>query len=121
MNMLPIIAAALFLTLAGCAESGADGSLTYDGSANGSHDQSITCDNQGTIEGSGDVTVGQIRVTLTDSNGATLLDQTYNDRFTLAETTVSGSSGTWSLSAVRSSASLTGDSFSGNYEFHVNC
>lgn len=121
MNMIPLIAAGLILTLSGCSGIGAEASLEYSGSANGTHSDSFKCDDQGTIKGSGNVPDGQVSITLKDSDGKVLFQQTFKEAFTLDARTVSGASGSWSFDASRSGDDVVGDAFSGNYEFHVNC
>ncbi|HLF16491.1 MAG TPA: hypothetical protein VI796_03555 [Candidatus Thermoplasmatota archaeon] len=107
--------------LAGCAGAGAESTLEYDGIANGTHSDSVNCDDQGTINGSGNVPDGSVLITLKDSEGKQLLRQSFSGDFTLAKTAVSGASGAWSFQAQRSGDDLVGDAFSGDYAFHVNC
>ncbi len=124
MNMTHILTVALVGTafaLAGCTDGGAEANLSYTGEEDGVHSESVTCDDAGTIKGSGSIPDGEVLVTLKDSAGKQLLQQTFKGDFTLDETKVSGSSGSWSFQAQRTSDDLVGDSFSGNYVFNVNC
>lgn len=121
MNMTHILAAGILIVLSGCAGVGAESTLEYDGSENGTHSDAIKCDDQGSIKGSGNIPDGTVAVTLTDAEGKVLLQQTFQGDFTLEEKDVSGASGSWSFRALRSGDDVVGDSFSGDYEFHVNC
>ena len=121
MNAKYVLCAAAVLALSGCAGVGSESTLKYDGNANGTHSETPGCDDQGKIKGSGHVPDGNVLVTLKDSNGKQLFQQTFNGDFTLDEETVSGASGTWNLQAQRSGDDLAGDAFSGDYAFHLNC
>ena len=120
-NLLTIGFVGTLFGLAGCAGAGAEAELKYDGAASGTHTDAITCDDQATIKGNGNVADGEVMVTLKDSAGNQLLQQTFKGDFTLVEKTVSGSSGAWSVSAQRSGDDVVGDAFTGKYEFYVNC
>lgn len=121
MNPTPLLAALAFVALSGCAGLGSESTLRYDGAANGTHSDAMRCDDQGTIRGSGNVPDGAVLITLSDSDGKQLFQRTFKGDFTLASETVSGASGTWSFGAQRSGDDLVGDSFSGDYAFHVDC
>jgi hypothetical protein len=122
MNMTHLITASFVaIAMAGCAGAGSDASLSYDGSSNGTHSDSVKCDDAGSIKGSGNVPDGEVLVTLKDSAGRQLLSQTFKGDFTLASKAVSGSSGTWSFSASRTGDDIVGDTFRGDYAFHVTC
>jgi hypothetical protein len=116
-----VFCAAAMLALSGCAGLGSDSTLKYDGTANGTHSESPGCDDQGRIAGSGNVADGSVLVTLKDSTGKQLFQQTFKGDFKLDEKTVSGAAGTWNLQAERSGDDLAGDAFSGKYAFHLKC
>jgi hypothetical protein len=113
--------AGIVLVLAGCAGVGAESTLKYDGTANGTHSETPGCDDQGKLKGSGNVPDGQVLITLKDSAGKQLMQQSFKGEFTFPEQTVTGASGTWSLAASRSGDDLAGDAFAGNYAFYLNC
>jgi hypothetical protein len=121
MKLTYLLGTSAILALSGCAGVGADSTLKYDGAANGSHSDTFDCDDEGTIEGSGDIADGQVTVTLRDSDGDQLFQQTYSDSFTLDTRTISGASGAWNLAAQRSGDDVLGDAFSGDYAIHVRC
>lgn len=109
------------LAMSGCAGVGSESTLKYDGEANGSHSEAPACDDQGKLKGSGSIPDGSVSVTLKDAAGKQLLSQTFKGDFNLAEQTVSGTSGKWSLTATRSGDDLAGDAFSGDYAFYLDC
>lgn len=124
MNSTRILTIALVgtaLVLAGCTDVGAQADLNYNGQENGSHSQSVQCSDAGTIKGSGSITDGEVLITLQDADGKQLLQRTFSGDFTLDETRVSGSSGSWSFQAQRTSDSTLGDEFSGSYAFSLSC
>ena len=121
MNIIYLVSAGLVVALSGCTGDGGSSNLSYDGKANGSHSDTAGCDDQGTIQGSGNIPDGAVLITLKDSAGKQLFQQTFKDSFTLDKRTVSGASGTWSIEARRSGDDLVGDSFSGKYDFTVDC
>jgi hypothetical protein len=121
MNITPLLAATAFVALSGCAGLGSESTLKYDGAANGAHSDTVQCDDEGRIKGSGNVPDGAVLVTLADADGKQLFQQTFKGGFMLPEETVSGASGSWSFDARRSGDDLVGDSFSGDYAFYVNC
>jgi hypothetical protein len=115
------IFAGLVLALSGCSGLGAEGTLTFDGSGNGSHSQTPNCAAQGSIKGSGATTDGQVMVTVRDSSGKQLFSQSFSGQFTLASTALNGASGSWSFVAQRSASGLGTAPFAGHYEFYVDC
>ncbi|HET6398972.1 MAG TPA: hypothetical protein VFH47_05405 [Candidatus Thermoplasmatota archaeon] len=119
MNPIYAISASLLVALAGCA--GAAANLSYNGSANGTHSETADCDDAGTIKGSGHVRDGSVLITLKDAAGKQLFQQSFKGEFKLDAKAVSGSSGTWTLSAQRNGDDLLGDAFSGKYGFNVDC
>lgn len=124
MNMTHILTIALVgsaFALAGCTASGAQADLQYNGEEDGAHSESVECDDSGSIKGSGSIPDGEVLIILKDSAGKQLLQQTFKGDFTLDETKVSGAAGSWSFQAQRTSDDLIGDTFSGNYAFHVSC
>jgi len=116
-----VLYAGIILALSGCTGAEAASTLKYNGSANGTHSETSRCDDQGSIKGSGNIPDGAVVVTLKDSAGKQLLQQTFKGDFTLAEKTVAGASGTWSLHAARQGDDLAGDAFSGKYTFYLDC
>lgn len=120
-NVKYVLCAGLLVALSGCAGVGAETTLKFDGSGNGSHSEAPACDDQGKVKGSGSIADGDVMITLKDSSGDQLFRQTFKGDFTLDERTVSGASGTWDIHAQRGGDDLAGDAFSGNYAFHVNC
>ncbi len=120
MNLTYILSAGIVLAISGCMGAGAS-NLSYDGQANGTHSDTATCDDQGSIKGSGTIPDGSVLITLKDSAGKQLFQQSFKESFTLAAKTVSGASGTWTLDAQRSGDDLVGDSFSGKYDFNLDC
>lgn len=126
MNMKYVLCAGLVLALSGCTAKGTEATppeamLKYDGNGNGVHSETPQCDDQGKVKGSGGVPDGDVTITLKDSSGRQLLQQTFKGDFTLDEKTVSGASGTWNFQAQRSSDDLAGDPFAGHYVFYVDC
>jgi hypothetical protein len=120
MNTIYFLTASVLL-LAGCASAPAS-SLAFDGKGNGTHSDTATCDDAGTIKGRGNVADGSVLVTLKDSAGKQLFQQTFKGEFTLESKPVSGASGTWTIDGSRSSDdTLGGDPFSGNYSFNLSC
>lgn len=111
----------LLLVFSGCAGVGAETTLKFDGSGNGTHSETPRCDDEGQVKGTGSIPDGDVLVTLKDSSGKQLFQQTFKGDFTLDERTVSGASGTWNIHAQRGGDDLAGDAFSGNYAFYVNC
>lgn len=115
----------LVVALPGClgfgTDGGADAALTFDGKGAGQHSQTAACDDQGTIEGSGTIADGEVVITLRDASGTRLFQQTFQGEFDLAEKTVSGTAGDWNIHAQRSGNDVLGDSYTGSYEFFVNC
>jgi type 1 fimbria pilin len=122
MKLTIIIAISAILALSGCINAAADSNLKYNGAANGAHSDTVKCTDTGKIKGSGNVPDGQVSITLKDSAGKQLFQETFKGTFTLSEKTVSGASGSWGFEAQRSSESLVaGDKFRGDYSFHVTC
>lgn len=116
-----VLYAGLVFALAGCAGAGAESTLRFDGNGNGTHSETPQCDDQGKVKGSGSIPDGDVMVTVKDSAGKQLFQQSFKGDFTLDERTVSGASGTWSFQAQRSGDDLAGDAFAGDYAFYVNC
>lgn len=53
--------------------------------------------------------------------GKQLHQQSFSVDFTRSEKTVSGASGTWTVSAQRSGNDVAGDAFVGKHSFYVQC
>lgn len=113
------------MTLAGCAGGGgtlgSDASLTFDGSGSGTHSEEVDCNDDGTLTGDGNVSDGQLQVTVTDGSGDEVFSQTFEGEFTLEPKTMNGASGTWEVQGERSGDDLAGDEFQGEYTFRLDC
>jgi hypothetical protein len=110
------------LALAGCiGDSGGSASVSFDGAGNGSHDDSAGCDKDGTLVASGQVDSGQVDVRVTDGDGRPLFSRQFDGGANLQAEALDGASGTWTLRAVRSSDTLLGSEFSGDYSFRLTC
>lgn len=121
MNVKYMVCGALVVALSGCAGLGAETTLKFDGSGNGTHSETPKCDDQGKVKGTGSIPDGNVVITMKDSSGKQLFQQTFEGDFTLDERTLTGASGTWNIHASRSGDDLAGDAFQGNYAFYVNC
>lgn len=122
--MLRLAAFALLsiAALSGCiGDSGGSASVSFDGSGNGSHDDSTDCDSDGTLVASGQVDEGQVDVRVTDGDGATVFSRQFDGGANLDTEPLDGASGDWTIRAVRSSDSLLGTEFSGDYSFNLSC
>jgi hypothetical protein len=114
--------ALLVLLVAGCVgDSGGSATVDYSGASTGSHADATRCDADGSITGSGNISDGVVHVSVRDASDKELYAQDFKGDFTLAEAKLSGASGTWTISADRSSDALVGGSFNGHYTFHVAC
>lgn len=110
--------------LAGCNqvnELAAEAELLYDGAQSGTHSDTTSCDADGSIKGSGDITDGQVAVRVTDGDGTTMFQRTFDGEFSLPKQSLDGDSGDWTLSAARGGDDLLGDEFRGEYAFFLNC
>lgn len=127
MTMKLALSATVMLIVAfpGCVgfggNGGASAALTFDGDSSGQHSQTAECDDQGTIDGSGNVADGEVTITLRDASDKRLFQQTFEGDFELKEKTVSGTAGDWDIHAQRAGNDVVGDAFAGSYEFFVNC
>lgn len=124
MNTLAAAATVLTVALAGCNQAKelvAEAEVMYDGGSNGSHSDTATCDADGDIRGNGDVQDGSVTITVEDSDGTELFQRTFDGSFDLSKQPITGDSGTWSISAVRTSDDVLGDQFAGEYAFFLNC
>src|SRR5688500_18111149 len=92
---LALIPVAL-LALAGCiGDSGGSASVSFDGSGNGSHDDSADCDSDGTLVASGQVDQGQVDVRVTDGDGRAVFSRQFDGGANLDAEALDGASGTW--------------------------
>lgn len=122
--LMMIVAGTAMMALSGCtAVDGltAEAELTYDGSSNGDHSDRADCDAKGELSGAGDIHDGGVHVTVEDSDGTILFSQTFDGSFTLADTTLDGDSGAWTLHAIRGGDDVVGDEFGGEYQFYLDC
>jgi hypothetical protein len=118
LSLLPLLVAAL----AGCiGDSGGAASVSFDGTGNGTHDDSTKCDSDGTLVASGQVDEGQVDVRVTDGDGRPVFSQQFDGGANLDTRTLDGASGTWTIRAVRTSDTLLGSEFSGDYSFRLSC
>ena len=112
----------LLLAVSGCiGDSGGSARVSYQGNENGSHDDSTTCDSDGTLTASANVREGQVDIRVTDGEGRALFSQQFDGGANLDAQALEGSSGTWRISAVRTSDSLLGTPFEGDYSFRLAC
>ena len=112
----------LLLAIAGCiGDSGGSAKVSYDGSGNGTDSDSTDCDDDGTLVASGQVDSGQVNVRVTDGDGRQVFAQQFDGGANLDTQALSGESGKWTLTAVRSSDTLLGSPFSGDYTFRLSC
>ncbi|MHB1260843.1 MAG: hypothetical protein ACYC2H_03920 [Thermoplasmatota archaeon] len=118
MLILPIA----LLALAGCiGDSGGSASVSFDGTGNGSHDDSTDCDKDGTLYATGQVDAGQVDVRVTDGDGRPVFSRQFDGGANLEAEALDGASGSWTIRATRSSDSLLGSEFSGDYSFRLSC
>jgi hypothetical protein len=112
----------LAAVLAGCVgDSGGSASVSFDGTGNGSHDDQTKCDKDATVFSNGQVDKGQVDVRVTDGDGREAFHQQFDGGANMDARSLSGASGTWRISATRSSDTLLGDEFSGHYTFNLSC
>ena len=117
-----IVAPLLAAGVAGCVgDSGGSASVSFDGSGNGSHDDSTRCDKDATVFSNGQVDQGQVDVRVTDGDGREAFSQQFDGGANMDARSLSGASGTWRISATRSSDTLLGAEFSGHYTFNLSC
>ena len=108
--------------LAGCVgDSGGSATVSYDGTGNGADEDSTSCDEDGTLVASGQVDSGQVDVRVTDGDGRTVFTRQFDGGANLEAQAIDGASGEWGLSAVRTSDTLLGEPFSGDYRFRLTC
>lgn len=113
--------ATLFL-LAGCAgDSGGHANVSFNGSGNGSTEDSTHCDADGTILAHGTVDNGQVTIRVKDGDGREVYSKMYDGGFNVDTDKVAGASGSWKLTASRSSDTLLGSEFKGDYDVTLNC
>lgn len=121
MRLLLASVSALVL-LTGCiGDSGGSARLSYEGNEIGSHNESEDCDKEGHLLGSGSISRGSVRVTVTTDDGERYGD-TFTGDFTLASQELTGQSGDWTLTATRIGGTNLGLSgFDGSYSFTMTC
>lgn len=118
----PTALALLLAGLAGCiGDSGGSASVSFDGSGNGSHDDETRCDKDATVFSNGQVDEGQVDVRVTDGDGREAFRQQFDGGANMDARGLSGASGTWRISAIRSSDTILGAEFSGHYTFSLSC
>lgn len=113
---------AVLVAASGCLAVGADAHLDYDGRGNGSHSETASCGDKGTIRTTGEVHDGRLTIRLTDSGDTEVFQKEFrNGSIEMTAVEARGDSGTWTLSASRSGDDLAGDSFNGNYQIRLDC
>lgn len=121
MMRLLLIPTALLL-LSGCiGDSGGSAKLSFDGSGNGSSSDQTKCDTDATFYANGSVDSGQVNVRVSDGDGATAFEQQFDGGANIDARGLEGASGTWRITATRSSDTLLGSPFSGSYTFRLAC
>jgi hypothetical protein len=116
--MLPVA----ILAFAGCiGDSGGSAAVSFDGTGNGSHEDSTKCDKDGTLVAQGQVDEGQVDVRVTDGDGRPVFSRQFDGGANLDAEALDGASGTWEIRAVRSSDTLLGSEFKGDYSFRLSC
>lgn len=122
MARLALAALALVPLLAGCiGDSGGSATVSYDGTGNGADEDSTSCDGDATLVASGQVDAGQVDVRVTDGDGRVAFARQFDGGANLDAQALEGAGGRWELSALRSSDSLLGSPFSGQYRFRLAC
>jgi hypothetical protein len=110
------------LLLAGCiGDSGGTAEVSFDGTGNGSHEDSAKCNDDGTLVSNGQVDEGQVDVRVTDGDGRTVFSQEFDGGANLDAKSIEGASGTWTVHATRSADMILGSPFSGDYTFRLTC
>lgn len=117
-----LAAASLALLLSGCVgDSGGSASVSFDGQGNGSHSDGTDCDSDGTLVASGQVDAGQVDVRITDGDGKVVFSRQFDGGANLDAQALDGASGDWEITALRTSDTLLGQPFSGDYSFRLSC
>ena len=121
----PLILLALAALLAGCADD-ADldseaATLDFEGQDSGTHSDTAECDEDATLAGTGTIEDGSIEVTVMDGSGTEQFSKTYDGGVDAEGERMEGSSGSWTLTVVRSGDDLVGDEFNGQYSFTLTC
>lgn len=117
-----LLCALAALALAGCTgDSGGRASVSFDGNGNGSHDDSTSCNSDGTLVAHGQVDDGQVTARITDSDGKQLYTKTFDGGFNADGERLNGASGSWRITATRSSDTVLGTPFRGDYTFTLTC
>jgi hypothetical protein len=122
--MAPLRSLALLpvLMLAGCiGDSGGAASVSYDGTGNGVDRDSTDCDNDGTLVASGQVDDGQVDVRVTDGDGHPVFSRQFDGGANLDAQSLDGANGEWTITATRTSDTILGSPFSGDYSFRLSC
>lgn len=116
------LAGLFVLAFAGCVgDSGGSAKVSFDGTGNGFHDDRADCDSDGTLVSSGQVDSGQVDVRVTDDGGTTIFTRQFDGGANLDAQALDGTGGTWTLSATRTSDTILGEAFSGDYSFRLGC
>ena len=121
-SLRPIALLLAVLALAGCiGDSGGSAKVSYDGTGNGVDRDSTECDSDGTLVASGQVDEGQVDVRVTDGDGRPLFSRQFDGGANLDAQSLDGENGEWTITATRTSDSILGSPFSGDYAFRLSC
>ena len=110
----------LAFALAGCAGGAPSGSMVFNGSGNGTQQDTFQCDGSGTVDFSANLGGGSVTITIKDSTAKSVYTKRADAAGQTAEDgQVSGASGEWTITATRSSNGF--GPFAGQYALSVRC
>jgi hypothetical protein len=113
------LASLLAFALAGCAGS-PSGTLAFNGSGNGTQQDSFQCDGSGEVDFSANLGGGSVTLTIKDSTGKSVYTKRADSAGQTAEEgDVSGASGEWTMTAARTSNGF--GPFAGQYAVAIRC
>jgi hypothetical protein len=117
--LMAFLACMMVAGLAGCTTKGADAAVKFDGEGNGIDADSTSCDDKGTLVGSGTVQDGEVTVRVMNGDEE-IFQETYDGEIALDGRALNGDSGKWMIEATRSGEELLED-FNGEYTFRLDC